>query len=174
MTDHTTDHIADIAARARLIQDLAGRVQEERAALRAALTAADRTRLHGREELVAAARGGLSRALVLAHLRDTSGRVRRALGEHGLEADVAVRRDGTVTVGAVSLHPGQSCTERLTGDDGDDEHYERAQQADRIGLANALGAFLRELHQAGLQVSTDGPDTRADLAAGRAGAITPR
>lgn len=165
------DHIAGITARATRIRNLASQLQEERTALRAALTAADRTGLHGREELVAAARGGLSRALVLAHLGDISGRVRRALARHGLEADVTVRRDGTVTVGAVSLHPSESRAERFTGDD---ERYERAQQADRLALANAVGALLSELREAGLLAGTGGPDTRADIAAGQVATITPK
>lgn len=176
------DYLAKIRAHAAGIKDLTTQVAAGREALRKELRAADRTGRYSREQLVTAARGGLSRALVLKHLGDVSGTVRRALQGCGLEADVAIRRDGTVIVSGVELRTARADTYQSPGQDGvsdpeeDDPGYRLALDTDRLTLLNAVGGLLTDLHRAGLAVAVavggDGDPFEPGVTLARGGTVT--
>lgn len=168
MSEH--DHEAAIRRRAARIADLVQQVADERSELRRELTAADRTGRYGREQLVAAAKGGLSRAAVLAHLGDLAGRVRRALAENGLVADVTSRRDGSVGLAHVELAESRAEVyvpySAESGDQSEsdgDAGLQTVRDADRIALTNAAGALVDGLRRQGLVVSGGGGDPVGDL-----------
>ncbi|MFG2734354.1 hypothetical protein ACGFX7_05985 [Streptomyces harbinensis] len=143
------DHIRDRAAH---IKQLVTDTKEQRELLRADLTAADRERQgQGREQLAAAAAGGLSRAKVMELLGDISGAARRLLKAHELTAEVTVQRDGIVRVEWVELDHLRVDSVRLDEDgEADPDAVERAEQADKLRLMNGVGGLLNDLRAKGI------------------------
>lgn len=148
------DHITHLAARATQISSLQAQVKTERDALRRDLRTAHATGTYGKEELVRAAAGGLSRALVLEAIGDISGQVRRLLTKNGLEADVMIRRDGTVSVTSVELLDPPEEDLEPDGEPEDDPAYQRTLESSRITRHNCINGWLGDLHKAGLTAST--------------------